>query len=1189
MLIGKEIIRLKRQKRRKILVYGLLMLFILSISGVAWAAPADTKSSEQKGNETQAVSLFKDVTGEDGNLIYINYLAKKELVSGFPDGGFHPAEGLTRAEAATVLVKAAGLNQISENKAVFKDVSNGHWAAGFIAAAAAAGYLKGYPDGTYRPEEKLSRAQGISLILRLSKQKDTGVELPELKDLDSKHWAARSVAIGLAAGMVGLSKDKSQFLPDENFSRGDLSRALAVLLTTDPDMSRTALNGSLEIKKGEVKVNDKNATGTVNIKVGDQIATSAGGEARLSYPDGSGLLITENTKIAVKEAQGRSYIKKDGSPGTAVDWLLIDLKTGNVFGALATNPNVQNSTEKKTAALGERLLASLSGGLGVLAANEKDMPWYQAASTKKVKVKVDMPYGVAAVRGSFWSNMVTGTGSTTSLLEGELELSAGGQTAALPPGQSSSVSSSNPVPTAPALMSAAQVNSWVQQSAWLQNVAQTMQAQQAAVLIPPVISGTPPPPIQVFNIVDTLNQALTQIQQAIGIKDPIKVGDSKTENNNSGNTPPNNDDTSTRRAGWRLEDVATTVYNNQTVALTRNLYITPPAGVSASRYDVTMKSGTSTYYLGSRSIGSPILHLAKASEDISKLIVIFHNSSSSCGSNSIYSLAGTGSSGTLTNLATRTISGRIDLQSASGTVAAPAGGLPITITASGNSIGGYITTTQAVTMPAGASTVNYTLNVPDNYDSNSDYYIQCSVDDSDYTKPYICDTGVTATVLSGNVSDKNLVIRPGKYLSGTLTLPAANSSSHWVSGTIKAQADSGSVTFSQYFTINKDQSTFAYHLPVLSGKEYTIHYELYNSNYTFEHQCYKYGYYSTVGGSVHTVAASNSYPVPSDATKVPVVNDNVSGINLNVLTGYGYLISGHIKLPGTEVAPDGGIDLGGFYISGSGSPSAGSPAGTCDYIAGGASSAKYFASVSASGTYTLEINKYGSNGSGITNPPLYKLDPVSVTVYAANVSQDLTLVSIGSSGGGGGAGGVSITGLPPGIVTGPALLLGRTVYGLGSSQYTASIAAGAKSSSWYFKDADGNWFNLRNFTSATALTASNKTELTAVPPIGLISGSAELTPNPAICFPGYSISVSPASGSGLWGSNNTVKAILNGETGIVPNGPLEAACTGNDTASFTIPCGIELGNYSLTLYKESESGGVYTLLGVAKFNVISIT
>ena len=202
--------------------------------------------------------------------------------------------------------------------------------------------------------------------------------------------------------MVGLSSDQTQFLPDADFSRGDLSRALAVLLTTDPDLSRKALNGSLEIKKGEVKINGQSVSGSVSIQNGDIIATYAGAQAQLSYPDGSGFLIKENTGFTVKETQGREYIKKDGSPGIAVDWLLVDLKKGNVFGALADNPNVQKAAEKKIAAAGEHLLAGLSNGLELIAANDKGLPWYKTANSQKVKVKVDMPYGVAAVRGSFW-------------------------------------------------------------------------------------------------------------------------------------------------------------------------------------------------------------------------------------------------------------------------------------------------------------------------------------------------------------------------------------------------------------------------------------------------------------------------------------------------------------------------------------------------------------------------------------------------------------------------------------------------------------------------------------------------------------------------------------------------------------------------------------------------------------------
>lgn len=234
---------------------------------------------------------------------------------------------------------------------------------------------------------------------------------------------------------------------------------MAVLLTTDPDLSSASLSGSLEIKKGEVKINDQVVTGIVNIKTGDLIAVAAGGEAQLSYPDGSGFLLTENTNMAIKECKGKTYITKDGSPGTAVDWLLVNLKKGNVFGALAFNSNVKEAenTGNRTAALRSRLLAGLCDSLGILANSEKDLPWYQSASAKKVKVKVDMPWGVAAIRGSFWNNTVSDDGCSTSLLEGEAELIAGGKTEALTPGKSSSVSAANAIPTARAPMTPAQV------------------------------------------------------------------------------------------------------------------------------------------------------------------------------------------------------------------------------------------------------------------------------------------------------------------------------------------------------------------------------------------------------------------------------------------------------------------------------------------------------------------------------------------------------------------------------------------------------------------------------------------------------------------------------------------------------------------------------------------------------------
>ena len=112
-----------------------------------------------------------------------------------------------------------------------------------IEAAASAGLLSGYPDGTFRPNQVLTRAEGVTLFLRLSKQPDPQVALPVLEDIGPNHWAARPVAIGLAAGMVGLSADNKWFLTDAPLTRGDLARIQGVLFTRDPDLPRNCPKG----------------------------------------------------------------------------------------------------------------------------------------------------------------------------------------------------------------------------------------------------------------------------------------------------------------------------------------------------------------------------------------------------------------------------------------------------------------------------------------------------------------------------------------------------------------------------------------------------------------------------------------------------------------------------------------------------------------------------------------------------------------------------------------------------------------------------------------------------------------------------------------------------------------------------------------------------------------------------------
>lgn len=88
------------------------------------------------------------------------------ILAGKPGGTFDPDGMLTRAEFAKIAVIVAGLQEDSA-KELFADVPPSHWANGYIAAAAHNGLLIGYPDGMFKPDEQISFAQAITIVLRL--------------------------------------------------------------------------------------------------------------------------------------------------------------------------------------------------------------------------------------------------------------------------------------------------------------------------------------------------------------------------------------------------------------------------------------------------------------------------------------------------------------------------------------------------------------------------------------------------------------------------------------------------------------------------------------------------------------------------------------------------------------------------------------------------------------------------------------------------------------------------------------------------------------------------------------------------------------------------------------------------------------------------------------------------------------
>ncbi|MEN6350268.1 MAG: cadherin-like beta sandwich domain-containing protein [Syntrophomonas sp.] len=472
-------------------VFGLMLVLIGLFVCLIISTPNQAAAVENPSPASAVlVAPFPDVSSSDGNALYVKYLVNKGIISGYSDGNFHPGEGLTRAQAAVIMAKVAGLTVDPTLQSAFKDVSAAHWAKSYINAVAKAGYIKGMPDGSFLPEEKLTRAQGISLLLRLSKQDQSLATLPSLTDINSTHWAAKSVAVGIASGMVGLSPDGKQFLPDAPFTRIALAHALGLLLTEDPDLNSSNLPGTIKPVSGTIIIRkssgqEQKITKETLVNIGDIIISGSNSSCELIYPDGSSLLIKEKTELSIKEARGRKYIKSDGNENIAVDWLNLDIKEGTILTALATKHEVQKDEENRTLNTGklhykdDYLVASL-GDLNL--ADAKSNPeWWKVSKAKKVKVKVDMPWGVASVRGTFIIiNVSPGGQASVNCLTGDAEVSNYGVTVPLSQGQSTAVSAPSAAPAPTSSLTAVAIQQFVQEQNWIQETAQIMDQEQEA-------------------------------------------------------------------------------------------------------------------------------------------------------------------------------------------------------------------------------------------------------------------------------------------------------------------------------------------------------------------------------------------------------------------------------------------------------------------------------------------------------------------------------------------------------------------------------------------------------------------------------------------------------------------------------------------------------------------------------------
>lgn len=127
--------------------------------------------AERKGgNISSRKSSFKDVSNKDWFNNYIAYLEKYKVIAGYNDGTFRPDEQITRAEFVTMCIRFYDLSAKSAaaQKNIFTDVPKTHWAASYIYSAIGMNWINGYSDGTFKPDSNITRAEVVTIVNRVT-------------------------------------------------------------------------------------------------------------------------------------------------------------------------------------------------------------------------------------------------------------------------------------------------------------------------------------------------------------------------------------------------------------------------------------------------------------------------------------------------------------------------------------------------------------------------------------------------------------------------------------------------------------------------------------------------------------------------------------------------------------------------------------------------------------------------------------------------------------------------------------------------------------------------------------------------------------------------------------------------------------------------------------------------------------
>ncbi len=170
--------------------------------------------------------VFEDVPDNYWAKPYIDALSSRELISGYQDGTFKPDQPVTRSQIANIVSRTFDLTADKETLE-FSDVSSDYWARESIGEVVKGGFMTGFPNNTFAPNAPVTRVQSLTtLVTGLGIKPPTNVQTSLDRYADANaipKWATEKVAAATAGGLVVNYPTLQQLNPNQPTTRAELS------------------------------------------------------------------------------------------------------------------------------------------------------------------------------------------------------------------------------------------------------------------------------------------------------------------------------------------------------------------------------------------------------------------------------------------------------------------------------------------------------------------------------------------------------------------------------------------------------------------------------------------------------------------------------------------------------------------------------------------------------------------------------------------------------------------------------------------------------------------------------------------------------------------------------------------------------------------------------------------------------